>query len=185
MPESSKVLRRISPKIITPNGFESSSVRNTGTTGRTLSSEYTMTQTEIHKAIIRLEREHSELLSLYSKLCDDLLHLRTLEKLDKQREKEVNQIKNKLAANNKEKTEIGNDLKNCEIIFKDFTKKMEKGMLTNEEKKNLIERIQGFYAKSGQNPDFEPEKNIKEFEIADLWDLLPKTEKLIKKLKNK
>lgn len=183
--ESGKLLRRISPKINSPNFFESSSVRNTGTTGRTLSSEFTLTPSDANKALLRLERENSELLALYSKLSDDLIHLKTLEKLDKQREKQINLIKNKINANAKEKSEILNNIKICEQIFKEFSKKMEKGGVTADEKKALAGLIQGFYDHSGLNSIQESETSSKEFKMSDLWDLLPKTEKILNNLMHK
>ncbi|OMJ94391.1 hypothetical protein SteCoe_2443 [Stentor coeruleus] len=183
--DSNKLLRRISPKVVSPNVFESSSVRNAGTTGRTLSSEFTMTPTEINKALVRFEREHSDLLSLYSKLTDDLLHLRTLEKLEKQKEKQIAQAKARLLANNKEKTDLQSGLKMCENIFKDFSKKMEKGGLTAEEKRILIIQIQNFFMQTGNKTGNDEENDKKNILLTELWDLLPKTEQLINKLENK
>ena len=144
-----------------------------------------MTPTEINKALVRLEREHSDLLALYNKLSDDLLHLRTLEKLDKQREKQIIQIKTKLSANAKEKSDILSNLKICEQIFKDFSKKMEKGMITSEEKKSLAGQIQAFFMQNGCRSTLESEASTKDFQMSDLWDLIPKTEKVLNKLTHK
>ena len=168
-----------------PNVFESSSVRNAGTTGRTLSSEFTMTPNEISKAVTRLEREHSDLLALYGKLCDDLLHLRTLEKIDKQREMQINQLKNKLATNCKEKAEVLGNLKICEQIFREFGKRMEKGGLTAEEKKNLASQIHEFYLQSGCRSSLDSENSAKEVQLNDLWELLPKAERILQRISHK
>lgn len=175
IPESSKILRRISPKILSPQTYESFTARNQ-TSGRTLSTEFTVNSPEVNKALVKLEREHSDLMSLYSKMSDELLHLKTLEKLEKQREKQINQIKARLNSNAKETVDIQNSLKISESILKDFTKKMEKGGLTAEEKRSFIKKIKGFLNGKG-----EPENEV----FAELWELLPKTEKLLNRLENK
>lgn len=113
-------------------------------------------------------------------MSDELLHLKTLEKLDKQREKQINLIKTRLNSNAKETNEIQTNLKFCETIFKDFAKRMEKGGLTFEEKKGLARQIQGFLAEIGANEEAE----TGDTSFGDLWNLLPKTEKLLLKLEN-
>jgi glutamyl-tRNA reductase len=155
-------------------------VRNQ-TSGRTLSTEFTLNSPEVSKALVKLEKEHSDLLSLYSKMSDELLHLKTLEKLDKQREKQIQQIKNRLNSNTRETNEIQNNLKFCEGIFKEFVKRMEKGGLTAEEKKILARQIQNFFGELGIQID-EVDKN--EACLGELWNLIPKTEKLLLRLEN-
>lgn len=175
IPESSKILRRISPKVLSPQTYESFTARNQ-TSGRTLSTEFTVNSPEVNKALLKLEREHSDLMSLYSKMSDELLHLKTLEKLEKQREKQINQMKSRLNSNAKETVEIQNSLKISENILKDFTKKMEKGGLTAEEKRGFIKKIKSFLNGKGES-----ENEV----FAELWELLPKTEKLLNRLENK
>ena len=140
-----------------------------------------MNSPEVNKALIKLEKEHSDLLSLYSKMSDELLHLKTLEKLDKQREKQINLIKSRLNSNAKETNEVQNNLKYCETIFKDFAKRMEKGGLTIEEKKGLARQIQGFLVEIGAQNE---EAETGDPSIGELWNLVPKTEKLLLKLEN-
>jgi hypothetical protein len=149
--------------------------------GRTLSSEFTLPSSEINRTLFKLEREHLDLLSLYSKMSDELLHLKTLEKLDKQREKQLNQMKNKMIFNSKEKNEIQNIVKNSEIVLKDFLKRMEKGFLGPEEKKFIAKQIREIFLDSGRSEgDEDIEKNSK---VLELWGILPKLEKILKKKK--
>lgn len=173
------MLKRISPKILTPALYESSTLKNPLST-RTLSSEFTLTPREINKALIKLEREHSDLLGLYSKLSDDLLHLKTLEKVERQKDKQIAQAKAKILANNKEKSELQSSLRICESIFKEFSKKMEKGQLGDDERKMLALQIEGILKNGFRMGNEEDCVYLKE-----LWDLLPKAERVLSRITGK
>lgn len=180
--ESSKLLRRISPKVLSPNTLESFSSKNV-TSGRTLSSEFTIIPTEINKTLFKLEREHIDLLSLYSKMSDELLHLKTLEKLDRQKEKQLSQLKNKLAANNREKAELQNIVKGSEGVLKEFLKKMEKGSLNAEDKKSIARAIRELYLDSGIKGSVDSDDGNCDSKVMELWAMIPKLEKVLKDLK--
>jgi len=111
-------------------------------------------------------------------MSDELLHLKTLEKLEKQREKQINQIKARLNSNTKETADVQNNIKISEGILKDFTKRMEKGGLTMEEKRGMVKQIQNFL---NEGPKDDSENGV----FLELWELLPKTEKLLNKLESK
>ncbi|OMJ82417.1 hypothetical protein SteCoe_16893 [Stentor coeruleus] len=177
--DSNKMLKRISPKIITPSLHESSTLKNPLST-RTLSSEFTLTPREINKALIKLEREHSDLLGLYSKLSDDLLHLKTLEKVERQKDKQIAQAKAKLQANIKEKSQLQNSLRICESIFKEFSKKMEKGLLGDDERRMLALQIEGFL-KNGERIENDEDSVY----LKELWELLPKAERVLSRITGK
>lgn len=132
-----------------------------------------------------MEREHSDLLALYNQLCNDLLHLRTIEKIEKEKESQIAQMKLKILSNTKEKAEIVGNVKACEQIFRSFAKRMEKGGLSPDEKKKLMDQIRDFQLQSRRKSVFAFENQEKDIQLSELWDLLPQTERLLRRIRRK